>query len=33
MLGIKAGTSKSQLFRARNRLREMLAKHAAEWAS
>ena len=33
MLGIKAGTSKSQLFRARNRLREKLAKHAGEWAS
>ena len=33
ILGIKAGTSKSQLFRARNRLREMLAVHAEEWAS
>jgi len=33
ILGIKAGTSKSQLFRARNRLREKLAKHAGEWAS
>jgi len=33
ILGIKAGTSKSQLFRARNRLRDKLAKHAGEWAS
>ena len=33
ILGIKAGTSKSQLFRARGRLREMLAVHAEEWAS
>ena len=33
MLGIQAGTSKSQLFRARNRLREALAEHAGEWAS
>lgn len=33
ILGIKAGTSKSQLFRARARLREKLAKHAGEWAS
>ena len=33
MLRIKAGTSKSQLFRARNRLREELAAHAGEWAS
>ena len=33
ILGIKSGTSKSQLFRARNRLREMLAVHAEEWAS
>ena len=33
ILGIKAGTSKSQLFRARNRLREALADHAGEWAS
>ena len=32
MLGIKAGTSKSQLFRARGRLREALADHAGEWA-
>ena len=33
ILGIKAGTSKSQLFRARSRLREILAVHAEEWAS
>ena len=33
ILGIKAGTSKSQLFRARGRLREKLAVHAKEWAS
>ena len=32
MLGIKAGTSKSQLFRARTRLREALADHKGEWA-
>ncbi len=32
MLGIKAGTSKSQLFRARSRLREKLADFAGEWA-
>ncbi|MDX1576981.1 MAG: sigma-70 family RNA polymerase sigma factor [Gemmatimonadota bacterium] len=33
MLGIQSGTSKSQLFRARNKLREELAAHAEEWAS
>ena len=33
MLGIQTGTSKSQLFRARARLREQLAVHAGEWAS
>ena len=33
MLGIKAGTSKSQLFRARSQLREDLEVHAGEWAS
>jgi RNA polymerase sigma-70 factor (ECF subfamily) len=33
MLGIQAGTSKSQLFRARGKLREELAEHAGEWAS
>ena len=33
MLGIKSGTSKSQLFRARARLRSDLADHAGEWAS
>ena len=33
MLGIQPGTSKSQLFRARARLREKLAVHAGEWAS
>ena len=33
ILGIQPGTSKSQLFRARNRLRAKLAKHAGEWAS
>lgn len=33
MLGIKGGTSKSQLFRARARLRLDLADHAGEWAS
>ncbi len=32
MLGIKSGTSKSQLFRARGRLREKLADFAGEWA-
>ena len=33
ILGIRSGTSKSQLFRARRRLREELAAHAGEWAS
>jgi len=33
ILGIQTGTSKSQLFRARARLREELAVHAGEWAS
>lgn len=33
MLGIQTGTSKSQLFRARARLREQLAVHAGERAS
>ncbi|MFV1987015.1 MAG: RNA polymerase sigma factor [Gemmatimonadota bacterium] len=33
MLGIRAGTSKSQLFRARNRLRDELSDFAGEWAS
>ncbi len=33
ILGIKAGTSKSQLFRARGRLRDDLAVHAGEWTS
>ena len=33
ILGINVGTSKSQLFRARSRLRENLAVHAGEWAS
>ena len=33
ILGIQAGTSKSQLFRARRRLRKDLAVHAGEWAS
>ncbi len=33
ILGIHTGTSKSQLFRARRRLRKALAVHAAEWAS
>ena len=32
-LGIQAGTSKSQLFRARAKLREDLADFAGEWAS
>ncbi len=32
-LGVKAGTSKSQLFRARARLREELSDFAEEWAS
>jgi RNA polymerase sigma-70 factor (ECF subfamily) len=33
MLGIQSGTSKSQLFRARHRLREELSEFADEWAS
>ena len=33
ILGIHPGTSKSQLFRARARLRKALALHAEEWAS
>ena len=33
ILGIHTGTSKSQLFRARARLRKALAVHAAEWKS
>lgn len=33
VLGVKAGTSKSQLFRARARLREELSDFAEEWAS
>lgn len=33
MLGVQSGTSKSQLFRARNKLRDALAEHAGEWAS
>jgi len=33
MLGIQAGTSKSQLFRARSRLRDELSAFAGEWAS
>jgi RNA polymerase sigma-70 factor (ECF subfamily) len=32
-LGIQAGTSKAQLFRARARLRNELAEFAGEWAS
>ena len=33
ILGIQTGTSKSQLFRARRKLRKALAVHAGEWAS
>jgi len=33
ILGITAGTSKSQLFRARHRLRDELSEFAGEWAS
>ena len=33
ILGVHPGTSKSQLFRARRRLRKALAAHAGEWAS
>ncbi len=33
ILGIHPGTSKSQLFRSRRRLRKALAAHAGEWAS
>ncbi len=32
-LGVQAGTSKAQLFRARARLREALADFAGEWVS
>lgn len=32
-LGIQAGTSKAQLFRARGRLREMLAPFAGAWSA
>lgn len=32
-LGVQAGTSKSQLFRARRKLRDELAEFAGEWAS
>ena len=32
-LGIRSGTSKAQLFRARARLREELADFRGEWAS
>ncbi|MGH7533095.1 MAG: RNA polymerase sigma factor [Gemmatimonadales bacterium] len=32
-LGVKAGTSKAQLFRARARLRDKLADFAGEWVS
>jgi len=33
MLGIQAGTSKAQLFRARGRLREALADFAGAWSA
>ena len=33
ILGVEIGTSKSQLFRARRKLRKDLAVHAGEWAS
>lgn len=33
MLGIQSGTSKSQLFRARAKLRDELSEFAEEWAS
>lgn len=33
MLGIQAGTSKAQLFRARGRLRESLAAFAGAWTA
>jgi RNA polymerase sigma-70 factor (ECF subfamily) len=33
MLGIETGTSKAQLFRARAKLREILAPHAGDWNS
>lgn len=32
-LGVQSGTSKAQLFRARARLRELLADFAGEWVS
>jgi len=32
-LGVQAGTSKAQLFRARAKLREALADFAGEWVS
>jgi RNA polymerase sigma-70 factor (ECF subfamily) len=33
MLGIETGTSKAQLFRARAKLRDVLAPHAGDWNS